>query len=132
MRARLGTILATLLPGEPPWLSGEVIVDAGAADMASDDLRVLLDALPPDFAPGDEAALHQVEVAHPLVFERLVAAAYLAYYTDPSVRVVLEQVTGYEARPPQPLGYELPPFDEALLEQQKQRAPFWRDPEAAS
>ena len=29
------------------------------------------------------------------------------------VRAVLERVTGYEARPPQPLGYELPPFDES-------------------
>jgi hypothetical protein len=44
------------------------------------------------------------------------------------VRRVVEQETGYEDRPPQPLGYELEPFDEALLERQRARQPFWRRP----
>ena len=46
--------------------------------------------------------------------------------SDPRVRDVVEQVTGYEARPPQPLGYDLPPVDEALLSEVKKRKPFWR------
>ena len=31
----------------------------------------------------------------------------------------LKERVGYEARPPQPLGHDLPPFDESLLARQK-------------
>jgi len=44
------------------------------------------------------------------------------------VRAVLAARAGYEARPPQPLGHHLAPFDPALLEPQRARKPFWRDP----
>ena len=60
------------------------------------------------------------------MFERLVTLAYTAYYIEPRVRAVIERETGYENRPPQPLGYALEPFDERLLDKQRQRAPFWR------
>jgi hypothetical protein len=33
---------------------------------------------------------------------------------------------GHDSRPPQPLGHDLPPFDPALLDAQRLRAPFWR------
>ena len=121
----LAALLATLLPEELPWPSGAVV----AAELERDEaINVVLGALPPSFVAGDEEALRRVEAQDSGTFARAVAAAYLAYYTHPEVRRVLEQVTGYAARPPQPLGYELPPFDETLLERQRVRPPFWRDP----
>ena len=126
----LETLLATLLPGDADWPSGALIAADVAAD-APDAVAVLAEALP-GLAAGDEAALHAAEAAHPAAFERLVSAAYLAYYTAPPVREVLARLTGYENRPPQPLGYELPPFDPALLALQRARAPVWRDPDKDS
>lgn len=127
----LQPVLDTLLPGDADWPSAGSL--PGLAAQVIDDAAPdgLLAALPAGFAALDadaqEEALRVLEAAQPAAFERLVAAAYLAYYTHPEVRAVLERLTGYEARPPQPLGYELPPFDEALLETQRRRAPFWRE-----
>jgi hypothetical protein len=133
----LSAILDTLLPGDADWpaagglgLAGEVRGDLEGTEEGRATLHEIIAALPVDFARGDaaarEATLRRIEAAMPQAFERLVAAAYLAYYVDVRVRAVVERVTGYENRPPQPLGYELEPFDETLLERQKQRAPFWR------
>lgn len=130
--ALLDSILSTLLPGDADWpsagslgLAASVRGDCDAAALAA-----IVGAIPADFADGNadarEVALRAIEAACPDAFERLVAAAYLAYYTEPRVRTVIERLTGYAARPPQPRGYELEPFDEALLAKQKQRAPFWR------
>jgi hypothetical protein len=132
----LPALLATLLPGDPPWPSGAVLAETVAADLAATPdgtaaLDRLLASLPPDFAAGDEATLQAIEKQMPADFERILSVAYIAYYTDPEVRLVLESVTGYAARPPQPLGYELPPFDNDLLARQRTRVPFWRDPDAA-
>ena len=124
----LPDILATLLPGEAPWPSGTIVADTVV--VTPEDLAALLAALPAGFKTGDEAALKQIEQAQPALFDRVVNAAYLAYYANPEVRAVLEQVSGYEARPPQPLGYDLPPFDDSLLARQRRTAPFWRDPDA--
>ncbi len=130
--ALLDTILNTLLPGDIDWPSAGSLGLAAAVrgDCDSAALATIVGATPAGFADGDadarETTLRAIETAHPDAFERLVAAAYLAYYTDPRVRHVIERQTGYAARPPQPLGYELEPFDEALLATQKQRAPFWR------
>jgi hypothetical protein len=131
MSTPLEAVLDTLLPGDGDWPAAGAL-DGVAAQVAADVAPdALLAALPDDFALRDadarEAALRRLEAGEPAVFERLVAAAYLAYYTHDAVRAVLERRTGYEARPPQPLGYDLPPFDEALLEKQRRRAPFWRD-----
>jgi hypothetical protein len=131
MTSPLAALLDTLLPGDADWPAAATL-DGLAAQVAEDIAPAhLLAALPVGFAGLDadrrEAAVQGLEAAQPAAFERLVAAAYLAYYTHDAVRAVLERLTGYEARPPQPLGYELPPFDETLLETQKRRAPFWRD-----
>ncbi len=131
MTDRLAALLATLIPGDADWPSGAIVAPVVAADLAGVEAAVLA-VLPADFAAGDEAAVHECEVALPAPFERVVTALYIAYYTDPQVRRVLEARTGYEARPPQPLGYELPPFDDALLDRQRLRAPFWRDPDKES
>jgi hypothetical protein len=128
--ALLLRVLDTLLPGEGPWPS------AGSLDLVAPvrgdvaDLDALLARLPAEFSAGDqdarEQALRRIESAEPERFERLITAVYTAYYTQPRVRQVIEQETGYEARPPQPLGYSLEPFDERLLDRQRQRKPFWR------
>ena len=128
----LAAILATLLPGDGEWpaAAGLDLAAAVRGDLDPGQLAALVAALPADFVAGDadarEGRLRAIEAAQPAAFERLVGAAYLAYYTHPAVRAVIERTTGYAARPPQPLGYALEPFDEALLARQKQRAPFWR------
>jgi hypothetical protein len=61
------------------------------------------------------AAVRAVEAAHPLVFRSLIIAIYSLYYSDPTVLRTLESEFGYSARPPQPFGYEIEPFDPVLL-----------------
>ena len=128
----LESVLHTLLPGDADWPSAGSLdlAEAVRGDIDAAALTAILEALPAGFAGSDAAAredaLRAIETAQPASFDRLVAAAYLAYYTDSRVRIVIERRTGYAARPPQPLGYELEPFDEALLDARKRRAPFWR------
>lgn len=69
-----------------------------------------------------DAVLRAVERAFPAFFTALIDHTYRGYYTHPQVY----QAIGYAHRPPQPLGHELPLFDSAMLDQQRQRAPFWR------
>lgn len=69
-----------------------------------------------------DAILEAVERAFPAFFAALVDHTYRGYYTHPHIY----QAMGYAHRPPQPLGHELPMFDPAMLEKQRQRAPFWR------
>jgi hypothetical protein len=68
------------------------------------------------------AVLRAIEQDLPTFFAALVDHTYRGYYTDPQVYAAIE----YDHRPPQPLGHYLPPFDPALLERQRTRAPFWR------
>ncbi len=67
--------------------------------------------------------LSRVEANLPKQFGALVDRAYLEYYTDGAVLEVLH------GRPwaPQPHGRSLPGFDEAVLDAQKKRTPFWRE-----
>jgi hypothetical protein len=118
---RLKAVLATLLPAEAPFPSGATVSDVVAADLS--DAAAIIDALPAGFAAGDEAPLRALEAAQPEAFDRLLRAAYLAYYTDHAVRLALEATAGYPARPPQPRGYHLPPFDDSLLDRQRRAAP---------
>ena len=127
----LDAVLSTLLPGDGPWPDAGTLGLAAAvrADLG-DQAAALQAALPPGFAASDEearvATLRALEAGRPDLFERLIAVAYTAYYVDARVRATIERETGYENRPPQPLGYALDPFDERLLDRQRQRAPFWR------
>ena len=68
---------------------------------------------------GKDAALREVEASKPEFFEALVKQAYNGYYTDATIF----QQLGY----PEPKPGGTPPelLDESLLEQQRQRAPFW-------
>jgi hypothetical protein len=79
-----------------------------------------------DFRSLDPArqtvVLETVEQRLPAFFAALVEHAYRGYYT----RVDVQRAVGHDARPPQPLGHELPPFDPTLLDRQRRRTPFWR------
>lgn len=93
-------------------------------------LATLLAELPDNFsslpAERQTALLKTIEASRTEAFEALVKACYASYYTDPEIRRILENKTGYEARPPQPQGYQMPPFDESLLEPVIARGPIWR------
>ena len=39
----------------------------------------------------------------------------------------IERATGYPDRPPQPLGFEMEPFDESILAVVRSRGPQYRD-----
>jgi hypothetical protein len=71
---------------------------------------------------GQTHVLQSVEQAAPAFFAALIEHTYRGYYTLAAV----QRTIGSEPRPPQPLGYHLPPFDPALLDRQRQRTPFWR------
>ena len=135
---RLGVLLDTLLPGDgADWpaagkhgLAERTWTLAEAVPGGTEGLSTIMEALPEGFAGSDyaerESGLKKIEAAHPEAFEKTVTAAYNAYYTDPAIRDIIERLTGYENRPPQPDGYALPPFDESLLDQVRARGPIWR------
>ena len=137
MNGRLDALLDTLLPGGagfPPasdvglgeWLMKQARFESSIAD--------LLARLPEDFegmpAQSRSLQLQDIEANEPEVFGAAVVAAYSGYYTRPAVLDVIEAACGYKSGPPQPGGYELPPFDDAILEIPRSRAPSWRNPDA--
>ena len=77
-------------------------------------------------ADAREAAARQIEERQPELFAAFVTGLYSLYYTHAQVLGVIASIAGYVARPPQPEGYELPPFDEAVLETTRKRAPHYR------
>lgn len=136
-RANLTAALDTLLPGDEWWpaagglgLVDRVMeladLDPSHPGMVSEALSVLFADFHEQGAGARTAAMERLEAGHPALFGILQLLAYNAYYTDARVLDVVESRTGYEARPPQPLGYFLEPFDESLLEKVKARGPFWR------
>lgn len=74
---------------------------------------------------GDQrtAVLQQVEADHGPLFTELLRRTYAGYYSDPVVLSAL----GIDARPPQPRGYTLTPFDPAVLEGVRNRDRIYRD-----
>ena len=67
-----------------------------------------------------DSTLQSVEQSHPAFFNELKRQCYNGYYTHP----LLQELIGYSRT--EPGEYRPMPFDESLLEPQKQRAPFWR------
>ena len=105
-KPELGTVLA---PGVAAL--DALVRERGAArlvELAPAERRAVLDALATR-APG--------------FLPTVAFLTFLAYYQDPRVLAAL----GREPRPPFPKGYELPPFDPALLEPVRRRAPFYRE-----
>lgn len=133
----LSTVLNRLIPPDEELpgagdlgLAAPVLADAEGYSGKGRSLHIILDGLPDDFRQLDgyaqDAALRLREIASPQDFSDLIALAYGAYYTDERVLRHLARTTGYPARPPQPLGYLLEPFDEKMLERVRQRLPLWR------
>ena len=67
--------------------------------------------------------LRAVEAESPQFFSTLVRHSYAGYYSNPRIIEML----GLEARPPQPLGFDLDPFDPATVEHVRERGKIWRD-----
>jgi hypothetical protein len=103
-------------------------------DAAPGAIETVLGALPADFesldAEGQDRALRRAQDRNEDAFAILISIAYNSYYVDARVLARLERLTGYEAGPPQPRGYEVEPFDASLLEPIKNREPFWRKVES--
>ena len=130
-------VLDTLLPAndEIPsagqiGLISTVLRDAEWVPDLGEALRWLSDEIPGSFASASAeerlAVLTELEAAQPRLFGGVVNLAYNAYYTDPRVLALIERKSGFTATPPQPLGYEIEPFDPGVLTTIKDRQPFWR------
>ena len=74
-------------------------------------------------AAEQDTTLKTVESTLPAMFHVVLELVYMAYYGDPRI----QRAIGYRSGPLQPRGYELPPFDESVLQTVKQRIPFWRE-----
>lgn len=72
--------------------------------------------------PAQDDALRALEMAQPLLFNAVLELVYLAYYGAERVH----RRIGWRTGPLQPSGFELPPFDEAILDRTRRRRPFWR------
>jgi hypothetical protein len=76
-----------------------------------------------DVSPEERyRVLRQVEQEEPDFWDALVQQTYNGYYTDPAILSLI----GQEARPPQPRGYPMKPFDLKLLDNVRNRAPLYR------
>jgi hypothetical protein len=140
-RALLGAILDTLLPAhEGVPAAGELGIGEAMEALLADGTRrgrivailrateIALggDALTDRDTANREALLRAVESGEPVAFAILVECAYRTYYSDPRVLARLERTHGYPARPPQPLGHAIEPWDDALVAKQRERGPIWR------
>ena len=67
-----------------------------------------------------DSTLRTVEQSHPAFFNELKRQCYNGYYTHPFP----QNLIGFPQT--EPGDFRPMPFDESLLEPQKQRAPFWR------
>ncbi len=133
---RLAYLLDILIPGDadfpPPGR-----IDLAAAMLGHDRFGAFAEAalagLPDGFeslAPAEAiAAVAALEEADPAGFGALLTGLYSLYYVHPAVLQAVERVSGYAARPPQPEGYRLAPFDPAVVAIPAARRPHYRDPE---
>lgn len=145
-RETLRAVLDRLVPaaGELPGagamgLAEPVERHAERSQVMKSALVAVLDALSLDpglhVAGGFQAlkpeqqdeAIHTIEVSMGDQFLQLLRLVYTVYYGDPRVHARV----GWPSKPPQPEGFELPPFDEAVLEKIRRRQPFWRKVPAA-
>lgn len=102
---------------ERPWLRRPVLTALRAVEVAAGETPFAeLDS------GGRVGILRRVEDATPESFTELVKQTYNAYYTRPDVQASL----GIDG-PPQPLGFELPAFDESRLARVQAMGKLWRD-----
>lgn len=131
-------LLDTMIPGDADFpAAGSIgLHDALTAhDRFAAPYAAIIAALPDGFdalsAEDRVTALAAVEHREPATFNALTIAVYSLYYTHPRVAAVIEALTGHSARPPQPAGHPLAPFDMAMVAVPAARAPLYRPtPEA--
>ena len=70
-----------------------------------------------------DEVLREVESASPAFFDELVRLTYVGYYSQPRVAAAL----GLEARPPQPLGFDMQQGDLSLVDNVRKRGPVYRE-----
>ena len=70
-----------------------------------------------------DEVLRDVESTSPEFFDELVRLTYVGYYSQPRVAAAL----GLEARPPQPLGFDMQQGDLSLVDNVTKRGPIYRD-----
>lgn len=115
----LGPEVERLASEVPRYAEGlEVFLEALAMDplsRATGGFRALS-------ADDQDNAIRVIERNIPDHFSTFLEIVYLVYYSQPAVH----RRIGWIGRPPQPEGFDLPPFDESILETARKREPFWR------
>ena len=110
----LQSLLAGLLPGNGSWpcaadldLEPAIASLAASSDAYAEALHLLAEVeLPPRTDPDAlEQALTELQARQPAAFGSLMLLAYGAYYAHPAVLAVVEERSGYPARPPMPSGH---------------------------
>lgn len=111
---------AERIAGMIPRLQESAVKVLGAVslDMRS-HARGGFQALTPE---SQDESIREVESTMPADFANFLEMVYLAYYSDSRVH----RRIGWHGRPPQPEGYQMAGFDEAILENVRRRQPFWR------
>lgn len=121
-------VVDTLLPADDGLPSG---TEAGVTLTLADHGRVLSAIAvrsggEASFVAADEptrvATLQAVEHEDGAAFERMIVVLLADYCEAESVL----RAFGWRTDPPQPRGFELPPFDEAILVKAKQHGRIWR------
>ena len=97
-------------------VDGLKLIEMNAEHRASGAFAVL------DGDAQDEV-LRAVESESPEFFDELVRLTYVGYYSQPRIVAAL----GLEARPPQPLGFELEQADLSPLDNVRKRGPVYRE-----
>ena len=135
-RSTLSSLLDELLParddGRLPAAGALGLADGVGAAIRTSRMRPAISAALADLAaegfpslpsPEKRARLEALAKAAPAVFQPLLAHAYGAYYTHPSVIDAI----GLLPRPPFPEGYEVPATDFSLLDPVRRRTKLYRD-----
>jgi hypothetical protein len=133
MSAILEDLLDILIPGDAVFPNPSTIGLArrlAAHDRFGPVVAELCKQLPAGFSglafDGKTQAVAAIEAGQPQAFGVFLIAVYSLYYTDAQVLEAIAATSGYEARAPQPLGYELEPFDPAMIAVPASRAPHYR------
>lgn len=135
-KSTLASVLDVLLPerddGRLPGAGALGLADAVDSTTRASPLRPGIAAALASLASGGFSAgspseklarLQALAQEAPAVFQALLAQAYGAYYTHPSVVETL----GLPPRPPFPNGYDVPPTDFSVLDPVRRRAKLYRE-----
>jgi hypothetical protein len=71
---------------------------------------------------AQDNAIRNFESKEPRLFNSLLTISYIVYYKDTRVHKRI----GWSGRTPQPEGNTMEPWDDAILDTQREREPFWR------